>query len=72
MKIKDYLQAKLNNGNYEQQYRLGMEMSISTAQLSHYLTGRTRQPSLELAREIFIEDSIIIWPYSEESVQGKD
>ena len=68
MKIKDYLKAKLDTGDYQQQYRLGMEIGIGSAQLSHYITGRTTQPALEVAIGIYKREGLVIWPYSEEAV----
>jgi len=68
MKIGAYLSAKLDTGEYEPQYKLGMELGIGSAQLSHYITGRTEQPALDLAKRIYEEDGIVIWPYSKEAV----
>ena len=40
--------------------------------LSHYKTGRTKQPPLELAKRIYILDKIVIWPYAEAACEGLD
>jgi len=72
MKIQSYLQAKVDTGDYVPQYKLGMELKIGSSQLSHYLTGRTIQPALEVARHIYKEEGIVIWPYSEQAVKDVD
>jgi transcriptional regulator with XRE-family HTH domain len=50
-----------------------MELGISSSMLSHYLTGRTTQPSLEVAIDIYKREKIVIWPYSLYAVsEGKE
>lgn len=68
MKITEYINAKITNQVHTQNYHIGKALGISSAMLSHYKTGRTEQPSLELAKRIYELDSVVIWPYSVEAV----
>jgi len=52
---------------HTQNYHLAKELGISSAMLSHYRTGHTKQPSLELAKKIYSIDKIAIYPYSLEA-----
>jgi len=72
MKIKSYIEAKIEDSVDEQNYHVAMELEISSAMLSHYKTGRTKQPPLELAKRIYILDKIVIWPYAEAACEGLD
>ena len=72
MNIKAYVNAKIDNQVNSQNYHVGKELGISSAMLSHYRTGHTRQPSLELARRIYELDKVTIWPYSVEAVTGEE
>ena len=67
MEIQTYVNAKIDNNIHEQNYHVGKELGISSAMLSHYRTGHTKQPSLELAQRIYKLDNITIWPYSTEA-----
>ncbi len=68
MLIADYINAKIDNQVHSQNYHIGIELGISSAMLSHYRTGHTRQPSLEVARTVYKLDKIVIYPYSLEAV----
>lgn len=68
MKIKNYLLGKMETGDYDRQFEIGIELNISSAQLSHYITGRTHQPSLDLAQRVYKQDGVVLWPFSEEAV----
>ena len=72
MTIEEYVNAKIEANVHSQNYHIGKELKISSAMLSHYRTGHTRQPSLELARRIYQIDNVTIYPYSVEAVQGED
>ncbi|RKY51927.1 MAG: hypothetical protein DRP93_09035 [Candidatus Neomarinimicrobiota bacterium] len=72
MKIKKYIQDKIDNQSETQHYHVGMELNISSSMLSNYKTGKTRQPSLELARRVWKLDQITLWPYSERAVKGDE
>ena len=68
MKIQSYINEKIADQVHEQNYHVGNLLGISSAMLSHYKTGRTLQPSLDLARRVYSIDKIVLWPYSEEAV----
>jgi len=70
MKIKNYIEAKIEASVHEQHYHIAMELGISSAMLSHYKTGRTKQPPLDLVQRIYKLDMVTIYPYSLEACQG--
>jgi len=70
MEIEAYINAKIEANTHAQNYHIGKELGISSAMLSHYKTGHTKQPSLALAKRIYELDKITIWPYSVEACSG--
>jgi len=72
MKIKEYINAKIDNQVNVQNYHIGKELGISSAMLSHYKTGKTEQCSLDLARRIYEIDKVTIWPYSVSALSGEE
>ena len=71
MTIRAYVNDKIDKQVNAQNYHVGKVLDISSAMLSHYRTGHTKQPSLELARRIYVLDKIVIYPFSLEAVQGE-
>ena len=69
MKIKNYLKAELASGDYNPNYLLAKELGISPGMLSHYTSGYTKQPPLELCKKIYAISGVIIYPYSLEAVR---
>ena len=72
MTIQKYIKEKLDTGEYERNFELGAELGISSAMLSHYNQGRTRIPSLDVAKTVYKNDGIVIWPYAEVAVSGEE
>ena len=68
MHIQEYVNAKIAGSVHAQNYHIGKELGISSAMLSHYRTGHTKHPSLEVAQRIYKLDNITIYPYSLEAV----
>ena len=68
MSIEEFINTRIDSGEYDRNFELGTELCISSAQLSHYRMGRTKQSSLELAQRIYAGYKIVIWPYSEGAV----
>jgi len=68
MQVKDYINTKIDNQDKDQNYHVGIELGISSAMLSHYRTGRTIQPSIELAQRVWDIDNIALYPYSKFAV----
>jgi len=68
MSIVDFINERLDSGEYDRNFELGTELNISSAQLTHYKMGRTRQSSLELAQRIYTKYQVVIYPYSEGAV----
>jgi len=57
------------SGDYQRQYELAMELGINSAQLSHYNTGRSKQPTLTVAKVIYDKYEVVLWPYAEKALK---
>ncbi len=64
MYIQEYINDKIAESAQAQNYHVGKKLGISSAMLSHYRTGHTKHPSLEVAQRIYKLDNIAIYPYS--------
>jgi len=68
--IGNFIKERMDSGAYIRQYELAMELGINSSQLSHYNTGRSKQPTIEVAAKIYKAYDIVIWPYSKEALDG--
>ena len=72
MRIKKYIELKLEELDGKQNYNIARELGISSAMLSFYKNGKTTHPSLSVARAIYRVDKIVIYPYSTVAVEQKE
>ena len=69
MKIQAFIKKRMASGDYQRQYELAMELGINSAQLSHYNTGRSKQPTLIVAKVIYDKYEVVLWPYAEKALK---
>jgi len=69
MTIQTFIKERMATGNYERQYELAMELGLNSAQLSHYNTGRSKQPTLNVAKVIYDSYKVVLWPYAEQALE---
>ena len=69
MDIKAFIKQRMDSGNYQRQYELAMELGLNSAQLSHYNTGRSKQPTLNVAKIIYDRYEVVLWPYAEKALK---
>jgi len=70
MTISQFIQSRLDTGKYQRSFDIGKELNMSAGQVSHYHTGRTKQPNLDVCQDIYSRYDVVIWPYSLEAVSG--
>jgi len=66
MRIEVFINTELLG--YEKNYKLANKLGISPAMLSKYRSGETKHPSRTLAKEVYNQYNIVLWPYSLEGV----
>ena len=69
MNIRAFIKKRMDSGEYKRQYELAMELGLNSAQLSHYNTGRSKQPTLGVAKVIYDNYEVVIWPYDEQALK---
>ena len=69
MKIQAFIKERMDSGDYQRQYELAMELGLNSAQLSHYNTGRSKQPTLNVAKIIYDKYEVVLWPYAEQALK---
>jgi len=69
MTIKLFIDERMTSGKYIRQYELAMELGIQSSLLSHYRTGRAKQPTLEVAVKVYLAHEVVLWPYAESVIK---
>ncbi len=69
IKIQAFIKDRMESGKYHRQYELAMELGLNSAQLSHYNTGRSKQPTLNVAKVIYDSYEVVVWPYAEQALK---
>ena len=69
IKIHTFIKERMDSGAYHRQYELAMELGLNSAQLSHYNTGRSKQPTLNVAKVIYDKYEVVLWPYAEQALK---
>jgi len=67
--IKEFIKQRMDTGEYQRQYELAMELGLNSAQLSHYNTGRSKQPTINVAKIIYDKYEVVLWPYAEQALK---
>ncbi len=69
MNIQEFITERMETGKYQRQYELAMELGLNSAQLSHYNTGRSKQPTINVAKIIYDKYEVVVWPYAEKALK---